>query len=256
MVDIHSHILFGLDDGSPDRETSLAMLEIAARAGTADIVASPHADIHYPFQLEEVELQIEELNAATGGKPRIHFGCDFHLQYDNIQDALAHPTRYTIAHKSYLLVEFSDLVIFNTSDQVLDRLIEAGMTPVVTHPERNPLLQQRPEALTRWVERGCLLQVTAQSLLGDFGSRAKEFAETLMKRNLVHFLASDAHDCERRPPRLDEAHEWVCRKYGPARADLLCIANPAAAVAGAPLPPGGSEASPSSPGRRWFEFWR
>lgn len=255
MVDIHSHVLYGLDDGSPDRDTSLAMLEIAARAGTTDIVASPHADIHYPFRLEEVERQIEELNAATRGKPRIHFGCDFHLQYDNIQDALAHPTRYTIAHNSYLLVEFSDLVIFHSSEQILDRLIEAGMTPVVTHPERNPLLQQRPEELGRWVARGCLLQVTAQSLLGDFGSRAKEFAEALLKRNLVHFLASDAHDCEKRPPRLDEAHEWVSRKYGPGRADLLCIANPAAAVSGAPLPPENFESSPSS-GRRWYEFWR
>ncbi len=256
MVDIHSHVLYALDDGSPDRETSLAMLEIAAESGTTDLVASPHADSHYRFQFEEVERQIQELNEATGGKPRIHFGCDFHLQYDNIEDALANPARYTIAHKSYLLVEFSDLVIFNTSERILDRLLEAGMTPVITHPERNPLLQQRPDTLAAWVERGYLLQVTGQSLLGDFGSRAKDFAELLMKRDLVHFLASDAHDCEHRPPRLDQAHELVSRRYGQARADRLCILNPAAVLEGAPLPPRESEPEPDSAARRWFQFWR
>jgi protein-tyrosine phosphatase len=252
MIDVHSHILRAMDDGAATLEESLAMVRLAAECGTTDIVATPHANTRYAFDPELLERCIAELSAASGGVPRIHCGCDFHLSYDNIQRALAEPTRYTINHRSYLLVEFSDLVIFNSTNEVFQQLGAAGMIPVITHPERNALLQQRLEKLAEWTAAGCLLQVTAQSLLGRFGPRAREFALELMRRDLVHVVASDAHDCQDRPPRLDEAYQYVMAKFGEPRARQLFVSNPQALLDGQPLSvPPPERAAP----RKWYQFW-
>ncbi|MBI3472634.1 MAG: exopolysaccharide biosynthesis protein [Candidatus Solibacter usitatus] len=253
MVDIHSHILPGLDDGAETLEEAVAMLRLAAESGTTDIVASPHANFEYTFQPELIEQKIAELTAAVDASIRIHRACDFHLSYDNIQDALAHPGRYTINHKNYLLVEFSDLLIPHSSGDVFGSLQAAGMVPVITHPERNGLLRQRLDKLEAWAESGCLLQVTALSFLGRFGKHAKAFADLLLERNLVHIVASDAHDTQHRPPLLREAYEYVRRKRGPARAEALFAANPRATLTGDPLPP--EEVAPA-PARKWYRLWK
>src|SRR5579863_3814265 len=197
-----------MDDGARTREDSLAMLRMAAEHGTTDLVATPHANPSYRFDPEEIARQVEEISSELKGIIRLHSGCDFHLSYENIQDAIDHPVKYTIDHKSYLLVEFSDFLIFRNTGEIFARLIEAGMIPVITHPERNGLLRQRLEALASWVGAGALVQITAQSVMGGFGRQAKAFCEVLLDRGLVHFVASDAHDCEHRPPRLDEARAW------------------------------------------------
>jgi len=166
VVDIHSHILPGLDDGPKTLEDAVAMLKIAAESGTTDIVATPHANARFTFDPERIDRKIAELQGASGPVPRIHPGCDFHLTFENIQDALAHPSKYTINHKRYLLVEFSDVLIPNATQEIFDRFQAAGLVPVVTHPERNVVLQNRIDQLGSWVENGALVQVTAQSLLG------------------------------------------------------------------------------------------
>ena len=252
MVDIHSHILPGLDDGAQTLEDSIEMLKIAAAGGTTDIVATPHANSEFTFDPDRIAEKLAEVNAA-GPAVRVHTGCDFHLAYENIQDALEHPTKYTINHKNYLLVEFSDLIIFNTTTDIFHQLLGAGMTPVVTHPERNWLLQKRLDSLTAWVADGACLQVTAQSLLGRFGRHAKEFADKLIRQGLVHFVASDAHDTEDRTPDLRQAWEYVAEKYGKDRAERLFVTNPAATLKGERLP----EVECSTPDRRkWYQFWR
>jgi len=161
VVDIHSHILHGVDDGSRTLEQSLAMLRLAAEAGTTDIVASPHANGEFKFDPEVIETKLAELRTAAAGLIRIHTGCDFHLSYDNIQDALQHPAKYSINHKSYVLVEFSDLLIPKMTDDVFYQMQSVGMIPIITHPERNPLLQRTPERVLDWVRGGCTVQVTA-----------------------------------------------------------------------------------------------
>jgi protein-tyrosine phosphatase len=128
------------------------------------------------------------------------------------------------------------------------------MTPVITHPERNGLLRQRVDQIAAWVAEGACVQVTAQSVLGEFGRRAAEFAQTLLDRRLVHFLASDAHDCEHRAPRLDLAHAWLKEQYGEERADALCVTNPKATLTGESLEP--VEAAASSERRKWYRIWR
>jgi protein-tyrosine phosphatase len=250
LIDVHSHILWGLDDGAQTFDESLAMLRIAAETGTTDIVASPHANSQFTFQPGLVEERLAQLREASGDLIRIHSACDFHLHYDNIQDALANPRKYTIAHRSYLLVEFSEMFVDRQIDTVIAKMLEAGILPVITHPERNRALQQRVETLVRWLGEGCLLQITAQSLLGRFGSKSKRFAELLLSKNLVHIVASDAHDCKDRPPRLDLAFAYVTEHYNIALAQRLFVENPGKVLAGEAI----SDAGSGHAGRRWFHF--
>jgi protein-tyrosine phosphatase len=255
LIDIHSHVLYGLDDGARTIEDSLAMLHMAAAHGTTDLVATPHANLTYTFEPERIARRLEEISAAAGsGAPRLYAGCDFHLSYENIQDALDKPNKYTINHGPYLLVEFSDLLIFRNTSEIFARLGDAGMIPVVTHPERNGLLRQRLEEIASWVEAGARVQVTAQSLIGEFGRRAQEFCQLLLDGGLVHFVASDAHDTQRRPPRLDQAYAWLVKRYGDPLARALCVTNPTAALTGNPLGQLADEVV--SPARKWYRIWR
>jgi protein-tyrosine phosphatase len=254
LIDIHSHVLYGLDDGAQTIEDSVAMVRMAAEHGTTDLVATPHANPNFRFDPQLVQERLAEITEASGGIVRLHSGCDFHLSYDNIQDAIAHPRKYTINQQRYLMVEFSDLIIFTNTAEIFSRLQDAGMTPVITHPERNGLLRQRIDQIAAWIEAGACVQVTAQSLLGEFGKRAAEFSRTLLDRRLVHFLASDAHDCEHRPPRLDLARAWVKERYGEEWADALCVTNPKATLTGESLEPVAVEISPER--RKWYQIWR
>lgn len=242
-----------MDDGSKSLEDSVAMLQMAADGGTRGIVATPHADLEYKFQPDLIRERADQLRAALNGRIELWTGCDFHLTYDNIQDAIANPAKYTINQRSYLLVEFSDMLIFQNTADIFARLREAGMVPVVTHPERNALLQQRMPQLKLWVEQGACLQVTAQSFLGRFGKTARAFSIELLNQNLVHFIASDAHDTKHRPPLLREACDFVTQNYSSDLAQALFVDNPAAAVAGAPLPP---QPFTFRSSRKWFQFWR
>jgi protein-tyrosine phosphatase len=241
-----------VDDGSQSLEQSIEMLRAAAEAGTADIVASPHANNEFKFDPDVVAAKLEELRAATAGLIRIHTGCDFHLSYDNIQDALRHPSKYTINHKKYVLVEFSDLLIPRTTDDVFYQMQNAGMIPIITHPERNMLLQKRLEKLEEWAGNGCLLQVTGYSFLGRFGKQAKAFADLLLQKGLVHIVASDAHDTKHRPPSLKEAYEYVAKQSGAERAALLFVTNPGATLTGDPVE---TYVAAAPPPKKWYRFW-
>jgi protein-tyrosine phosphatase len=251
MIDIHSHILPELDDGSHSFEESVAMVRMAAAAGTTDIVASPHANQDYVFDAEIVERKIAELQAAIGENPRIHYGCDFHLTPENIEDAIGSPGKYSINHRGYLLVEFSDFLIPKTTLEIFASLMRAGMFPIVTHPERNQMLQDRLPELAEWVANGALLQVTAQSPLGRFGKTAEACAHKLMSRGLVHFLASDAHDLKHRTTALDEPRRYVEETFGEEAAIRLLEENPRAVLAGTPL----LAAPYSLKKKKWYSIW-
>jgi len=252
VVDIHSHILPGLDDGAKTLDDSVEMLRLAAESGTTDIVATPHANMEFAFDPELIERKIAELQAAAGPVPRIHRGCDFHLTMENIQEALAQPGKYAINHKCYLLVEFSDLLIPRTTQEIFDRLQSAGLTPIVTHPERNGLLHSRLDQLQGWVENGALVQVTAKSLLGGFGRTARSVATELMDRKLVHFIASDAHDTVHRPPVLREAYEHVAKTWGDALAESLFTSAPKAVIDGDSIRL--LDSGPARPKRKWYRL--
>jgi protein-tyrosine phosphatase len=253
MVDIHSHILPGVDDGAEDLEEAVAMVKMAAEAGTTDIVATPHADPEHIWDAEAVARGAAALAEASGQVLRIHTGCDFHMTLGNIHDALANPNKYTINHKCYLLVELSDRLVPTATDEVFAQMLAAGIVPVVTHPERNRRLYRRLDRVEKWVGLGARTQVTADSLSGRFGETARAVAAELMRRGLVHFLASDAHGTRDRRPVLDKGRESLASAYGESYAELLCTENPRAALDGSPV--SGTRPVPRAK-RTWYVFWR
>lgn len=249
LVDIHSHILWGIDDGAKDLATSVAMIRMAYENGTTDIVATPHANSEYHFDTAVRMQRLIELRALAEVPIRIHAGCDFHMSPGNIQDALDNPQRYTVGGRNHLMVEFADFMIPPVTERVLDEFLDKGIVPVITHPERNPVLQKsilsnKAERLRDWVEMGCLVQLTAQSITGDFGRKAKTASWELLDQELVHAVASDGHDLRHRPPRMDGAWLSVSKRMDVATARRLMIDNPSAIVCGRRIGAGERESSP------------
>jgi protein-tyrosine phosphatase len=253
MVDIHSHVLCGMDDGASTMEESLALLEIARESGTTDIVATPHCNPQYAYQPELVDRAVAKLNARAGGKPKVHRGCEFHLTFDNIDLLVNQPSAYTINGGQYLLIECPDSHVGKHTEPVLERLLERGLVPIVTHPERNPMLQRKIDRVAAWVELGCLTQLTAFSITGAFGGAAKTAAVQLLESGLAHVVASDAHNPKHRHTSLREAYAAVQSRCGHAAAELLFEANPRRIVEGLPVP-GGRQPYGRPPGllRRLF----
>ena len=236
MVDIHCHILPGLDDGAETIEQSVEMAEMAIADGITHVVGTPHANGEYRFDPVLIRQRRDELQARVGDRLKLATGCDFHLNFENIQDLRANPAKYTINQKNYLLVEFADFSIPPGTDETLHQLQLLGISPIITHPERNRLIRTKPEQLRRWLRQGCYVQITAQSLLGGFGESTKKQAEEWLEQDMVHFFASDAHSTGKRPLKLRAAYEAAAEKRGEEVARALFFENPLAAFEGRPLP--------------------
>lgn len=234
------------------------MCQMAANDGTTHLVATPHCNYRYQFDVEVNRARLKELQAAVGESPKLLLGCDFHLSYDNIRKLAEHGSEFSINNTHYLLVEFADHFIPDQMDNVFYEIEMAGFAPILTHPERNPVIQRKPELLYHWVTRGCLVQVTAMSYAGGFGSRAQGLSEEWLERNLVHFFASDAHDLTNRPPVLSSCYKKVASARGKEIADLLLGTNPLAVINGEPLltppPPLGPKQMPRKKG--WLSMFR
>lgn len=230
MIDIHSHILPEVDDGPKSWEIAEAMCRMAAEDGIERMVATPHANDRFYYDRPYLEQLLAALQQKIGPRPQLSLGCDFHLSYENMQSALETPERYCIGRSRYLLVEFSNFSIPQQIDQWFSQMIDRGNVPIITHPERNPLLQKDTKRVLQWIELGCTVQVTASAFTEGWGVRAGEVARSLMRLQAIHFLASDAHDTQRRMPMLSEARKVVSQEFGEGLATALVESNPKAVV--------------------------
>jgi protein-tyrosine phosphatase len=236
MVDIHCHVLPEVDDGSRSWEMSLAMCAMAREDGIEHIVATPHSNEVYFYDRVRLQKLLDQLSEKIAHRPELSLGCDFHFSYENIQDALEKPQQFTIGNTPYLLVEFSDYSLPPSVDENLGKLIDAGLRPIITHPERNPLIQRTPERVLDWVRGGCLVQVTGSALTGRWGKTAESVTKWLFEREAVHVLASDGHNIDSRKPCLSRAREAAASLADEFVAEALTILNPRAIINGDPVP--------------------
>ena len=236
MVDIHSHILPEVDDGPKSWEVSVAMCLAAAADGITHMVATPHANDRYHYDREYLQGLVTHLQGLIGDSPKLSLGCDFHLSYDNLQDAMAHPTRYVIEGTRYLLVEFSNYSVPQQTTDSFLKLGNCGLTPIITHPERNPILRETLHRVAEWAEQGCVIQITGSSLTGFWGERARRAAVWLIEHQAAHVLATDAHDTEKRVPILSTARDAAAEICGQEIAHAMVDANPRAILANQRLP--------------------
>jgi protein-tyrosine phosphatase len=238
-VDIHCHCLPGLDDGPATMEEALALCEALVRDGVTAVVATPHQLGRYDRlnSANVVRERVAALNAElasqqipldvlAGGDVRIDERLPRLLETDEI---------LTIADAGYHLLLELPHELFVDPLPTIDDLRERGVQSILTHPERHPYLYGTIDWAADWIKHGAVLQITAGSLLGDFGSHAFEQAWQLVERGLVSLVASDAHDTVRRPPQLSAALTSLTERLGVDAARALVIDNPQQVLDGRPI---------------------
>lgn len=258
MFDIHYHLLFGVDDGPTTLAESLRLVEASIAEGVTHIVCTPHASYRFPFEPDTNLQRLTALKEQLDSRIELGMGCDFHLSYENIEDAVRNPAKYTINGRQYLLVELPEFFDFQSVSGRLRQLSAHGMIPIITHPERNRVLRAELGCIDQWMDNGCLVQVTAAAILGRFGRGAEAFCNNLIMRNRVHLIASDAHSMDWRPPAMGASFEWLKSHYGRETAERLCIHNPRAVFFGEAFPsqPDPIEQHKNGAKGRFGAFWR
>jgi protein-tyrosine phosphatase len=212
------------------------MCRAAAADGITHMVATPHANDRYHYDREYLQGLVAHLQQRIGDTPKLSLGCDFHLSYDNLQDALSHPTRYVIEGTRYLLVEFSNYSVPQQSTDSFRKLGDLGITPIITHPERNPILRENLQRVAEWADQGCVVQMTGSALTGFWGEQTRRAAIWLLEHQAAHVLATDAHDTEKRVPVLSTARDAVAAICGLQIAQAMVEGNPGAIIANQTLP--------------------
>jgi len=207
VIDIHTHILPGVDDGAKDLNESLEIAREAERQGVSTIVATPHyMEEGYgisPIETEKLVEKLQEEIDRAGIKVRILSGAEVYIM-PNLAKRVKEGMVATINNSRYILIEFPMTKIPDYTDDLLYDLKVMGYTPIIAHPERYREIQSNPNRLYYWVKSGLLAQINAGSLLGMFGSKVKETAELLVDHNMVQLIASDLHSNTRRRECLEE----------------------------------------------------
>ena len=239
MIDLHFHCLPGVDDGPEDWNAAVALCREAAAHGTTTLVATPHVLRNGWLNEDpgERDRLIMGLNTLLGGRPSVLPGCEYFLSADAVELVERGSTSpLTCLNRTrYLLLEFPLGELHFSPLSIFHELSLLEITPVVAHPERNSLFAREPERLEQLVEKGVAIQVTAGSLLGDFGNGPFDACEEFFRRGLIHLVASDAHSLDRRPPRLAAARERVRKDWGEEAAKGLFESNPQAVIDSEPL---------------------
>jgi protein-tyrosine phosphatase len=217
MIDLHCHILPGLDDGSINMEESMKMAQAAVDEGIHTIIATPHhANGRYKNEAMMVMQAVMQLNAELNARDiPLEVGCGQEIRlYARLVDDLYEHRLLTLHQSNYLLLELPPDQIPQRIFELLHELQVLNIKAVIAHPERNQEIVQNPDKLVRLIEAGALSQITAHSISGVSGSKIEAVSLELCRLNLVHFVASDAHNLHLRPFGLRNAYECIDSKLG------------------------------------------
>jgi protein-tyrosine phosphatase len=240
MIDIHCHILPGIDDGPLQLEESIAMCRMAEREGASVLVATPHQRHPAWWNCDRGKLLalLEELQKELGESPRLLPGAEIRADaglLSALEDLPASGV-LPLAGSRYLLVELDRHELVGDPVELVHELAVAGWQPILAHPEHFGWLLAQPRLIERLVARGALLQITGASLVGGFGRRAQQACRFLLDAGWVHFVASDSHGVDRRPPGLKAAFAALEQGWGRETAQALTSGNPSAVIENRPLP--------------------
>lgn len=232
MIDLHNHLLPGIDDGAPDLETALQLAEIAVRHGTTHLVCTPHihpgrydntpVTINQALALFQQGLNQHNIPLQVAAAAEVRFGMELMIGVKN----KSIPFLGQWQGQNVMLLEFPHGEIPFGAERLTAWLLQQSIIPMIAHPERNKGLMRDPDKLNPFIQQGCLLQVTAGSVAGDFGEVAQELAVQWLEKNWVTILASDAHNLEHRPPILTTGLAAASEILGEDAARRLVIDNP------------------------------
>jgi protein-tyrosine phosphatase len=253
FVDIHCHLLPGIDDGAKSWDDSLAMARMAVADGIDTIVVTPHQLGGFSQNHGEAIRERTEELARLLAKHEIPLavlpGADVRIESGMIALVQQGEVLSLADHRRHILLELPHELYFPL-DRLLSELNAAGMAGILSHPERNAGIMAKPAIVGPLVDAGCLMQITAGSLLGTFGPQSQSVAERLASDGLVHFVSTDAHGLKSRRPQLAAAHRRMAELVGSVLADQCCRDNPAAVAAGRPVAAGRRAVSTTRSG--WF----
>jgi len=241
MIDLHCHIIPGVDDGAESLEESIEMAKIAEEERIEKIVATPHlfrGDLNsgdFPM----VEEKRQELCRALKDhniQLEILPGAEVHISHDLIEEIRKNREKLVLNHSSYMLIEFPADHVYAGAKNLLFELMSEGLTPIIAHPERNNVFVHNPRQLYELVSMGALSQANSGSFFGLYGRSVREAALSFLKLNLTHFIASDCHSPRSRAPRLTEAVNRAGEEIGKKNAGFLVRKNPQAVVEDRAIP--------------------
>jgi len=263
VIDLHSHILPGLDDGAQDLEHSLEMARIASLDGISGIVCTPHMSPSFPGNDREVILAaVEALRcklAEEGIGIELYPGCELAIDSDIPAKVESRKLLTLNDSGNIVLIEMPYEIIPPHMSKFFWTMQVRGLTPILAHPERNYQLIRNPAILLKWVEAGVLVQITAGSLKGHYGGRVRDFSLMLLKQRMVHFVGTDSHSLGMRRPVLSEVRGIVESIVGVQEAQMIFYERPAEVLDGRVpdvMPAVVAQDKKNSLIRRIFQFWQ
>ena len=240
MIDIHTHILPGIDDGSRDLSDTLEMARIAVASGTTDLVATPHCNIpdrydnYFDRDYQEVFLMAKNAIARAGIPLRLYPGCELYTT-EEIPQLFRAGQIMTLNGSHYLLMEFRFDGEPEFADRMLESMHELGVIPVVAHVERYHFVQEIPEIISAWRRKGYVIQCNKGRFQGRFGPRERRTAYHLMDHRLVDVIASDTHRPNIRTPDMRQVYEMLLMDYPESYLRRLFRVNPGRILADQPI---------------------
>lgn len=228
-IDIHCHILPGIDDGSDSMETSLKMLHMADEDGISQIILTPHnKPWHTNTDHAGMKVKVDQLQkrlCQEGLAIRLYTGSELYYR-SGLTEELDQGMAETLADSQYVLVEFDPSADYDYIRNGVYALLLGGYYPIIAHVERYKNVCCKTERITELVDMGGFMQVNAGSIMGKFGISTKQLTKKMLKQDLIHFVATDAHDLDKRTPRLSQCAEYIGRKYGESSRRRLFYDHP------------------------------